>query len=163
MTKTIAMVEDRFYCLASSAMLFRNLLHARLSKEENNTGIYTPLAVPHSPWQDLSLDFLLGLTRTMKGHASVLIVMDSFCKDDTHFIPCSKIADTSHVATIFFNEVVQLLGPAKTIVSDHVKFMSYFWNTLWRHPVQGSSFLLHMTLSRMAKLNIETHQACCTA
>lgn len=67
--KTIAMVEARFYWPSlkhDSATTVSQYRTCQLAKgRKKNTGLYMPLLVPHEPWQDLSMDFVFGLPKSI--------------------------------------------------------------------------------------------------
>ncbi|GKF62146.1 RNA-directed DNA polymerase, partial [Tanacetum coccineum] len=82
----------------------------------SNVGLYTPLSVPTSPWEDVSLDFVLGLPYTQNNKDSVMVVVDRFSKL-THFVPCLKTFDASQVVKLYLYEIVKLYGIPKTLTS----------------------------------------------
>ena len=111
-------------------MIERCRVYHLAKTHRSNTGLYIPLPVPAAPWEDVSLDFVLGLPCTQRKRDSVMVVVDHFSKM-AHFVTCSKTFYASQVARLYFAEIVRLHGIPKTLTSDRdVKFVSHFWRTL---------------------------------
>ncbi|XP_033141136.1 uncharacterized protein LOC103847683 [Brassica rapa] len=133
--KTLKTLQDHFYWPRMKRDVERLCERCATCKQAKskvqNHGLYTPLPIPYHPWNDISMDFIVGLPRTRTGKDSIFVVVDRFSKM-AHFIACHKTDDALHVANLFFKEIVRLHGMPKTIVSDRdTKFLSYFWKTLW--------------------------------
>ena len=135
-TKTLHTLEARYYWSRlrrdTRRMIGRCTTSVMGKMTKQSAGQYLPLPVPEYPWQEVSLDFVLGIPRTRKQHDAILVVVDRFSKM-AHFLPCAKTIDAPHTARIFFNEIVLFHGIPCCIVSDRdVRFTSSFSKTLWR-------------------------------
>jgi hypothetical protein len=93
-------------------------------------GLLCPLPVPHSSWQDVSMDFIDGLLSST-GYLVIMVVVDRFTKYG-HFYPLKHPYTAVSVASVFLDNVVKLHGLPKSIVSDRDKvFTTTFWKTLF--------------------------------
>ncbi|PON41317.1 Ribonuclease H-like domain containing protein, partial [Parasponia andersonii] len=132
--KTLAVLQEHFYWSDMKRYFERicgRCVTCRQAKSRVQPhGLYTPLPIPSEPWIDISMDFMLGLPRSKRGRDSIFVVVDRFSKI-AHFILCHKSDDASHVANLFFKEIVRLHSMLRTIVLDRdAKFLSFFWKTL---------------------------------
>ncbi|WVZ71795.1 LOW QUALITY PROTEIN: hypothetical protein U9M48_020334 [Paspalum notatum var. saurae] len=125
--KTIANLQARYYWpqLKRDAGKFvqRCSVCQTYKGQVQNTRLYMPLAVPCAPWEDLSMDFVLGLPRTRCGN-------DAW----TDFLRwlISFLVGRQQMLIMWLTFSLGD-GVPRSMVSDRdTKFLAAFWLTLWR-------------------------------
>nr|GEX10508.1 reverse transcriptase domain-containing protein [Tanacetum cinerariifolium] len=88
--KTLALLHEQFYWPKMERdvnKLFERCRTCHIAKtHSSNAGLYTLLSIPVALWEDVSLDFVLGLPRTQQAKDSVMVVVDRLSKM-AHFVP----------------------------------------------------------------------------
>ncbi|WVZ97025.1 hypothetical protein U9M48_042592 [Paspalum notatum var. saurae] len=93
-------------------------------------GMLQPLALPAWKWEDIHMDFIVGLPCTQKGYDSIWVIIDHFTKS-THFLPVKTSYTAATYAGSYVSRIVSLHGVPQTITSDRGSlFVSHFWEHL---------------------------------
>ena len=102
-------------------------------------GLLNPLKIPVWKWEDIAIDFIVGLPLTSKKHDSIWVIVDRLTKS-AHFIPIHTTYNTKKYAELYISRVLCLHGVPKTIVSDRgPQFVSRFWEQL--HSCLGTTLI----------------------
>jgi len=100
------------------------------SSRHSTFGVLRPLPVPDKPWEDISMDFVVGIPEC-EGFDGIWVVVDRLSKM-RHFIPCHTPIDALGLVELFLREVVRLHGLPLTVVSDQgPQFASAFWQQMY--------------------------------
>ncbi|KAL0554261.1 hypothetical protein IC582_008178 [Cucumis melo] len=93
-------------------------------------GLLQPLSIPKWKWENVSMDFITGLPRTLRGFTVIWVVVDKLTKS-AHFVPGKSTYTASKWAQLYMSEIVRLHGVPVSIVSDRdARFTSKFWKGL---------------------------------
>jgi hypothetical protein len=80
-------------------------------------GLLQPLSVPKWKWDDISMDFIVGLPLTASKFDSIWVIVGRLSKS-AHFIPIHTNYNVQKYAGIYIARVLCLHGVPKTIISD---------------------------------------------
>ena len=100
------------------------------ASRQRPVGLLQPLSIPVWKWDDVAMDFITGLPRTVKGFTVIWVVVDRLTKS-AHFIPGKATYTVEKWAELYLQEIVRLHGIPVSIVSDRdPRFTSTFWRSL---------------------------------
>jgi hypothetical protein len=90
-------------------------------------GLLQPLSIPDWKWDDISMDFIVGLPLTARKFDLIWVIMDRLTKS-AHFIPDNTRYKVQKYAEIYIARVLCLHGVMRTINSNQgSQFVARFW------------------------------------
>ncbi|CAN6445407.1 unnamed protein product [Victoria cruziana] len=90
-------------------------------------GLLTPWELPEWKWDEVTMDFVMGLPKTRRSHDAIWVVVDRLSKS-AHFLAIRATLPLDALADLYIREIVRLHGVPKAIVSDRdPRFTSRFW------------------------------------
>ena len=107
-----------------------NVCNLIKAEHQRLAGMLQPLEVPCWKWEEISMDFIVGLPKSSRGNDSIWVIVDRLTKV-SHFIPVKTTYRADQLAQLYVNRIVRLHGVPKIIISDRgTQFTSQFWVSL---------------------------------
>ena len=80
-------------------------------------GLLQPLPIPEWKWERISMDFVVGLPKSLQGYDLVWVIVDRVTKS-AHFLRVKFNYPLNELAKMYIQEIVRLHGVPSSIVSD---------------------------------------------
>ena len=89
-----------------------------------------PMKIPEWKWEEVGMDFIVGLPCTQSGYDSIWVIVDWLTKV-AHFIPVKTTYTGAKLVELYMQRIVCLHGVPKKIVLDRgTQFTSHFWKKM---------------------------------
>jgi hypothetical protein len=100
------------------------------AEHQQPTGLLQPLQVPEWKWEEIAMDFVIGLPRTQSGYDSIWVIVDRLTKV-AHFIFVKTTYSGPQLAELYILRIICLHEVPKKIVFDRrTQFTLRFWERL---------------------------------
>jgi hypothetical protein len=97
---------------------------------KNPGGLLQLLSISEWMWDDISLDFIMGLPLTTHKFDSIWMIMDRLSKF-ANFVPINTYYNARRYVEIYIARVLCLHGVLKMVISDRGSlFVTRFWEQL---------------------------------
>ena len=79
------------------------------AEHQKPAGLLQPMKVPEWKWDEVGMDFIVGLPRSRHGHDAIWVITDRLTKV-AHFIPVKTTYSTQKLARLYLARIVCLHG-----------------------------------------------------
>jgi hypothetical protein len=111
--------------------------HKVKAEHQRPAGLLQPLKVPEWKWEEIGMDFIVGVPCTRDGYDSIWVIVDRLTKV-AHFIPMRTTYRGAKLAELYMSRIVCLHGVPKKIVSDRgTQFTFRFWGSFMNPWIQS--------------------------
>jgi hypothetical protein len=86
-------------------------------EHERLATLLQPLKILEWKWEEIGINFIVGLPHTQAGYASIWVIMDRLTKV-AHFIPVKMTYSGAKLAELYMSWIVCLHGVPRKIVFD---------------------------------------------
>ena len=94
------------------------------------------ISIPEWKWDQVTMDFVVGLPRTSSGNDAIWVIVDRLTKS-AHFIAIKLSFSVEQLAELYVAQIVRYHGIPKAIISDRDgRFTSKFWRSV--HQAMGT-------------------------
>jgi hypothetical protein len=129
-TKMYQDLKQNFWWTRMKQKIAKYVSECDICQRVKTAGILQPLPILCWKWEDISMDFIVGLPHTSQRYDSIWVIVDQLTKT-AHFFPMHTTYNAKKCAEIYPDQIVRLHGVPKTIISDRgAQFIARFWEQL---------------------------------
>jgi hypothetical protein len=100
------------------------------TEHQRLAGLLQPLKISEWKWEEIGINFMVGLLHTQAGYDSIWVIVDRLIKV-AHFIPVKTTYSRAKLVELYMSRIVCLHGVPKKIMPNRgSQFTSKFWGKL---------------------------------
>uniref|UniRef100_A0A2C9W6D4 RNA-directed DNA polymerase n=1 Tax=Manihot esculenta TaxID=3983 RepID=A0A2C9W6D4_MANES len=123
-------------------------------EHQKPAGMLNPLSIPEWKWENIVMDFVVGLPAVFNRLDSIWVIVDRLMKS-AHFIPVRSNYSVDKLAQVYLEEIVRLHGVPVSIVADrgpHAMGTRLDFSTAFHPQTDGQSERTIQTIEDMLRM-----------
>jgi hypothetical protein len=79
------------------------------AEHQRPAGLLQPMKIPEWKWEEIAIDFIVGLPRTQRGYDSIWAIVDRLTKV-AHFLPVETTYTGARLAELYMERILCMHG-----------------------------------------------------